>query len=96
MGGFSPAEVYSINIVGYVNLLLRTSQSNYISFPLIGADQNLNTLIPLPAEASGTYLQFFLQPQQQFGPHITFTPSLGGWVNGDGTPALKPVIIMEH
>jgi hypothetical protein len=82
--------VFSVNYIGFANLVFQVGKSNYFSWPLLHPDQNLNTLLPLAPEADGSFLQFYDSEAESFGPPAVFDPILGGWAELDGSPVFRP------
>ena len=79
----SMAQVFSVNAVGYVNLTLPTGFS-MIANPLNGANNNLNTILPLPDSAEGTEIYRFAGGA--FGDVITFYGGGVGWFTANVDP----------
>jgi hypothetical protein len=77
----SMAQVYSANAVGYVNLTLPAGW-NIIANPLNGTNNNLNTILPLPATAQGATLYKFDAASGNYGAAQTFIAGFG-WVGTD-------------
>jgi len=75
----SMAQVYSANAVGYVNLSLPAGYS-LISNPLIGTNNHLNTILPLPNSADGTVIYRFKPSIQNYGNPIQFIEGFGWYV----------------
>jgi hypothetical protein len=73
-------SVYSVNAVGYVNVTLRTGY-NLISVPLIGTNNNVNTVIPVAPNDSVLFR--WSNANQGFLPADTYfdvgDPQVNGW-----------------
>jgi hypothetical protein len=74
----SMAQVYSANAVGYVNVTLPAG-FNIIANPLNGTNNDLGTVLPLPAAASGATLYTFDATTQLYSPSTTYFPPPTGW-----------------
>ncbi|MEO7676157.1 MAG: hypothetical protein ABIV39_05265 [Verrucomicrobiota bacterium] len=89
----SMADVFSVNVVGYVNTVLRPG-FNMIANPLRGTNNGINTLIPTPGVGSLLYKLgasgSFDQIAENFGPgnwdvNLTLAPGEGAFIQ---VPAL--------
>jgi hypothetical protein len=80
----SMAQVYSANAVGYVNLSLPVGFT-IVANPLNGTNNNLDTILPLPASADGTTIFRFKPEIQNFGEPITYVGGFG-WFTTDADP----------
>lgn len=80
----SMAQVYSANAVGYVNMSLPVGLS-LIANPLNNGDNNLNTILPLSADAVGTTIYRFNATTQNYGESFQWIPDLG-WFTNEADP----------
>ncbi len=77
------AQVYSVNAVGYVNLTPAVGPGyTMIGNPLIGTNNHLNTIMPLPDTADGTSIYRFNAAAQNYYETIIFYAGYG-WFTTD-------------
>src|SRR5208283_5203698 len=80
-------NVYSLNVVGYVNVTIPANSYSIVSCPLVASpDNTLNTLLP---NSTGTYLKvkvFFFSPTTGY---TIETGTKTGWQLG-GTETISP------
>jgi hypothetical protein len=81
------AQVYSVNVVGYVNVTVLPNKLALLANPLNNNANDISTVLPLPETADGTAVYRFNVQNQAFGDALLFIGGLG-WVNsGTGNPA---------
>lgn len=77
----SMAQVYSANAVGYVNITVQQG-FNIIANPLNQEDNNVNTILPLPAEGENAQLYRWDPVAQNYlGTILLWIPEFG-WFDG--------------
>jgi len=86
------AQVYSVNIVGYVNVTVPANKWAMLANPLNNSDNKIATVMPLPASADGTLLYRWDVKNQKFGDALGFLVDYGGWVNTGTAEAAQDVL----
>jgi hypothetical protein len=82
------AQVYSVNVVGYVNVTLQPSEWALLANPLDNGDNSITTVLQLPTGSTGVIVYGWDKDAQGFVGPATFIEGLG-WL-GDTLPALPP------
>jgi len=76
------AQVYSVNVVGYVNTTLQAGQWALLNNPLSNGDNSVATVLQLPAGSSGVQVFTWNADKQSFlGPTIYLEGV--GWLDSD-------------
>jgi len=86
----SMAQVYSLNVVGYINVTL-TNGFQLVSCPLVGSpDNTLNSILPATSVPTGTIVYTFNNGTGSYSSDTSTAPRGGGaniWASG-GTASL--------
>jgi hypothetical protein len=73
----SMAQVYSVNVVGYVNVTVPAGKLMLLANPLNNADNKLATVMPLPDTADGSTVFRFNAQTQQYQEAVSFVGGFG-------------------
>jgi len=86
------AQVYSVNVVGYVNATVQPGKWAILANPLNNGDNGISTVMPLPdtAASDGTTVFRFDATTQAFRDSITFYQGSGWFSASDNSPKLAP------
>jgi hypothetical protein len=83
----SSTNVYSLNVVGYINVTVPADNYAIVADPLVGSpDNTLNTLLP---NSTGTYLKVKVYIYSPVNGYTTETGTKTGWSLG-GTNTINP------
>jgi hypothetical protein len=88
------AQVYSVNAVGYVNVSVPAGKQAILNNPLIGTNNNVNTIMPLPNNAGYAASALFrydsLANPPVFKDPIEWFDDFGWFSASDDNPTLAP------
>jgi hypothetical protein len=84
------AQVYSVNVVGYVNQTVPAGKLAILANPLNNGDNNCNTIMPLPDTADGATIFRFDADLQVYKDSITFIGGFGWFSPTDNAPTIAP------
>jgi len=82
------AQVYSVNVVGYVNVTVPAGKLMLLANPLNNADNKLSTVMPLPESADGATI-FRFDPVTQAYKTSSFLGGVG-WLGDEADPTVAP------
>lgn len=85
----SMAQVYSVNVVGYVNITVPAGKYMILANPLNNGANDINTVLPVPDTADGATVYRFNAATGQFLDSIGFIGGYG-WYPTDNNPTLAP------
>lgn len=83
----SMAQVYSVNVVGYVNVTVPANKLMLLANPLDNSGNTISTVLPLAETADGTSLFRFNTTSQSFKDALLYIGGLGWMNSGSGEVA---------
>ena len=85
----SMAQVYSVNVVGYVNVTVPAGKLMILANPLSNGANAIDTVLPLANSADGANVFRFNPTTQAFLDPVSFIADYG-WYPTDNNPTLAP------
>jgi hypothetical protein len=84
------AQVYSVNVVGYVNVTVPAGKLAILANPLNNGNNAIDQVLPLPESADGSTIFRFNPTTQAFADPISFFGGIGWLSASDPNPVLAP------